>query len=149
MKNLLNNDNYCELTLRIQQLQPESKAKSGNMNAPQMLAQVSEDCKVPLSDKPMPRSIMGRLIGWAYKPELYNDEPWKENLFTTSTHASNDAKDFNKEMLGLLTLVETFHTTNSENIGRYAHPVFGKFTAEQWGQAMYKNLDRHLVEFGV
>lgn len=149
MKNLLNNDNYCELTLRIQQLQPESKAKNGNMNAPQMLAKVSEDCKVPLSDKPIPRSIMGRLIGWAFKPDLYNDDPWKENLFTTYTNASNDAKDFNKEMLGLLTLVETFHTTSTENIGRYAHPVFGKFTAEQWGQAMYKNLDRHLVEFGV
>jgi hypothetical protein len=149
MKNLLNTDTYCELTFRIQQLQPESKAKSSNINAQQMLAQASEECKVPLSDKPMPRSIMGRLIGWAFKPVLYNDKPWKQNLFTTYNNVSTESKDFNKELLGLLTLVETFHTTSTENIGRYAHPVFGKFTTEQWGKVMYKNLDRHLVEFGV
>jgi hypothetical protein len=148
MKNLFNPDTYCELTFRIQKLQPESKAKSGNMNAPQMLAQASEACKVPLSDKPMPRTIMGRLFGWANKPALYNDEPLTQNLFTT-TSTPNEPKDFNKELLGLLTLVETFHTTSTENIGRYAHPVFGKFTPEQWGQAIYKNLDHHLVEFGV
>jgi hypothetical protein len=149
MKNLLNTDTYCELTSRIQKLEPGSKAKSGNMNAPQMLAKVSEDCKLPLSDKPMPRTLMGRLIGWAFKPALYNDDPWKENLLTTSSYSFEDAKDFNKELLGLLTLVETFHTTSTENIGRFAHPVFGKITPEQWGQAIYKNLDHHLVEFGV
>jgi Protein of unknown function (DUF1569) len=147
MKNLFNPDTYCELTFRIQRLQPESKAKSGNMNAPQMLAQASEACRVPLSDKPMPRTIMGRLFGWAYKPTLYNDKPLTQNLLATNTNI--EPKDFNKELLGLLTLVETFHTTSTENIGRYAHPVFGKFTPEQWGQAMYKNLDHHLVEFGV
>ena len=114
-----------------------------------MLAKVSEDCKVALSDKPMPRSIAGRLFGWAFKPVVYNDKPWKDNFFTTSKNVVTEPKDFNKELLGLLTLVETFHTTSTENIGRYAHPVFGKFTPEQWGQAMYKNLDRHLVEFGV
>jgi hypothetical protein len=148
MKNLFNPDTYCELTFRIQNLQPESKAKSGNMNVPQMLAQASEECRVPLSDKPMPRTIMGRLFGWATKPALYNDEPLTQNLLTT-TSVPNEPKDFNQELLGLLTLVETFHTTSTENIGRYAHPVFGKITPEQWGQAMYKNLDRHLVEFGV
>jgi hypothetical protein len=147
MKNLFNPDTYCELTFRIQRLQPESKAKSGNMNAPQMLAQASEACRVPLSDKPMPRTIMGRLFGWAYKPTLYNDKPLTQNLLAANTNV--EPKDFNKELLGLLTLVETFHTTSTENIGRYAHPVFGKFTPEQWGQAMYKNLDHHLVEFGV
>jgi Protein of unknown function (DUF1569) len=148
MKNLFNPDTYCEVTFRIQNLQPESKAKSGNMNAPQMLAQASEACRVPLSDKPMPRTIMGRLFGWANKPALYNDEPLTQNLFST-TSTPSEPKDFNNELLGLLTLVETFHTTSTENIGRYAHPVFGKFTPEQWGQAMYKNLDHHLVEFGV
>ena len=147
MKNLFNPDTYCELTFRIQNLQPESKAKSGNMNAPQMLAQVSEACKVPLSDKPMPRTIMGRLFGWATKPTLYNDKPLSQHLLTTNTNI--EPKDFNNELLGLLTLVETFHTTSTENIGRYAHPVFGKFTPEQWGKAMYKNLDHHLVEFGL
>jgi hypothetical protein len=149
MKNLFNPDNYCELTFRIQQLQPESKAKSSNMNAPQMLAQASEACKLPLSDKPMPRTIMGRLLGWAYKPALYSDKPLNQHLLVPNTNSSNEPKDFNKELLGLLTLVETFHTTSTEKIGRYPHPVFGKFTPEQWGQVMYKNLDQHLVEFGV
>jgi Protein of unknown function (DUF1569) len=149
MKNLFNPDTYCELTFRIQNLQPESKAKSGNMNAPQMLAQASQACKVPLSEEPMPRTIMGRLFGWALKPDLSSDKPFKQNFLTSSTNESIEPKDFNNELLGLLTLVETFHTTSTEKIGRYAHPVFGKLTPEQWGQVMYKNLDQHLVEFGV
>ena len=29
------------------------------------------------------------------------------------------------------------------------HPMFGKFTMEQWGKMEYKHLDHHLRQFGV
>ncbi len=29
------------------------------------------------------------------------------------------------------------------------HPVFGKFTKEQYGKMNYKHLDHHLTQFGV
>jgi hypothetical protein len=149
MKNLLDKEVYNELTARIQKLEPTSNAQWGKMNVAQMMAHVSEAYKVPLSDKPMPRMLIGRLIGWAFKPVLYNDKPWKQNLPTAPNFIIKDERDFNKEQLNLLNLVDTFHTAVAENIGRYPHPMFGKFTTAQWGMAMYKHLNHHLVQFGV
>ena len=149
MKNLLNKETYQELTSRLQKLQPDSKALWGKMNVAQMLAHVSIAYKVPLSDTATPRMFVGRLIGWAIKPMMYNDKPWKKNLPTAPSFIITNERDFNTELLGQLTLVEKFHTSTPENIGRHPHPMFGKFTTEQWGNAMYKHLNHHLEQFGV
>ena len=149
MKNLLDKDVYIELTKRVQNLQPDSKAHLGKMNVSQMIAHVSEAYKVPLSETAMPRMFIGRLIGWAIKPTLYNDKAWKQNLPTAPNFVIKDERDFNTELLKLLNIIEKFHQTGSEKIGRYPHPMFGSFSTDQWGMAMYKHLDHHLIQFGV
>ncbi len=149
MKNLLDKDVYIELTKRVQNLQPDSKAHWGKMNVSQMIAHVSEAYKVPLSETAMPRMFIGRLIGWAIKPTLYNDKAWKQNLPTAPNFVIKDERDFNTELLKLLNIIEKFHQTGSEKIGRYPHPMFGSFSTDQWGMAMYKHLDHHLIQFGV
>jgi hypothetical protein len=149
MKNLSDVQTYNEVIYRIEKLQPNSKALWGKMNAGQMLAHLQETYKVPLSDKPLPRMLMGILIGWAFKPMLYNDKPWKRNLPTAPNFIIKGDKDFDKEKNQLLALINQFHKAAPENIGKYAHPMFGKFTTSQWGQAMYKHLDHHLVQFAV
>jgi hypothetical protein len=149
MKNLLEEATYLELTSRLQKLEPNSKALWGKMNVAQMLAHVSEAYKIPLSNTATPRMFIGRLIGWAIKPMMYNDKPWKQNLPTAPGFIITSEKDFHKEMLGQLTLVEKFHKAKAEDIGRHPHPMFGNFTTEQWGKAMYKHLNHHLEQFGV
>jgi Protein of unknown function (DUF1569) len=149
MKNLLAEETYIELTTRLQKLQPDSKALWGKMKVAQMLAHVSEAYEVPLSENAIPRMFIGRLIGWAFKPMMYNDKPWKQNLPTAPSFIITEEKDFNKELLNQLNKVELFHTSTPENIGRHPHPMFGTFTTEQWGKAMYKHLNHHLEQFGV
>lgn len=149
MKNLLDNNVYLELVKRTQNLQPESKALWGKMNVSQMIAHVCEAYKVPLSETAAPRMFIGRLIGWAIKPMLYNDKPWKQNLPTAPNFIIKDERNFNAELLRLLTIVEKFHKAGAEKIGRHPHPMFGSFTTDQWGMAMYKHLDHHLRQFGV
>ena len=149
MKNLSDVQTFEEVINRLQKLQPESKAVWGKMNVAQMFAHLQETYKVPLSDKPMPRMFIGRLIGWVFKPVLYNDKPWKRNLPTAANFIIKDERDFYTEKNGLLSLVEKFHKSAPENIGKYPHPMFGKFTTAQWGQAMYKHLDHHLIQFAV
>jgi Protein of unknown function (DUF1569) len=149
MKNLLDKEVYLELTKRAQNLQPNSQSQWGKMNVSQMIAHVSEAYSVPLSDKPLPRMFIGKLIGWAIKPMLYNDKPWKQNLPTAPSFIIKDERNFNAELLKLLNLIEKFHQAGAENIGRFPHPMFGNFTTDQWGMAMYKHLDHHLVQFGV
>ena len=148
MKNLLDSEAYEEITNRVCNLEPETQAQWGKMNAAQMLAHLQQTFKVPLSDKPMPRMMIGRLIGWAIKPKLYNETPWKQNLPTAPDFIINDERDFNTEKLGLLNMMEEFHDRGPEGIGRYPHPMFGTFTKDQWGKAMYKHVDHHLQQFG-
>lgn len=148
MKNLLENDAYEEITARVHKLSPESSAQWGKMNVAQMMAHVQQTFKVPLSDKPMPRLMIGRMIGWMIKPKLYNEAPWKQNLPTAPDFIIKDERDFITEKLALLNHVEEFHNAGAENIGRYPHPMFGRFTKEQWGKAMYKHVDHHLQQFG-
>jgi hypothetical protein len=149
MKNLLHEETYQELTKRLQNLQPDSQAKWGKMNVAQMLAHVSQAYNVPLSDTPTPRLFWGRLVGWAIKPMMYNDKPWKQNLPTAPSFIITEERNFNRELLNILNLVERFHTAGAENIGSNPHPIFGKFTTDQWGIAMYKHLNHHLEQFGV
>lgn len=149
MKNLLNAPAFEEIKSRIEKLQPETKAIWGKMNVAQMLAHLQETFKVPLSKVPMPRMLIGRLIGWMLKPKLYNESAWKKNLPTAPNFIIKDEREFDKEKNNLLQIIQKFYAAGPAGIGNYPHPMFGSFTKEQWGQAMYKHADHHLMQFGV
>lgn len=149
MKNLFDKDVYEEITGRTHALAPSSERQWGKMNVAQMLAHCKEAFNVPLSDKKMPRSFLGLLVGWMIKAKLYNDEPWKHNLPTAPNFKITGERDFEKERQELLGLANKFYTLGPGNVGKFPHPMFGSFTPQQWGQAMYKHLDHHLRQFGV
>lgn len=148
MKNLFDKETYTEITNRINTLTPNSQRKWGKMNVAQMLAHCKEAFKVPLSDKKMPRMLIGLLIGWVFKKKLYNEEPWKRNLPTAPNFIIKDERDFEKEKKELTGLIDQFYTGGPDKVGRFPHPMFGSFTSGQWGKAMYKHIDHHLVQFG-
>ena len=149
MKNLFDKSTYEEITRRINTLTPESQRQWGKMNVAQMLAHCKEAFKVPLSDKKMPRSILGLLVGWMIKPKLYNEAPWKRNLPTAPNFIIKDERDFEKEKRELTDLINRFYHGGPDKVGRFPHPMFGTFTSEQWGKAMYKHADHHLEQFGA
>ena len=149
MKNLFDAIAFNEITERMNRLSPNSTAQWGKMKVAQMLAHCKEAFKVPLSERKIPRMFMGRLMGWMMKTKLYNDSPWKKNLPTAPDFKIKDERDFNREKLELMNLVNKFHSAGPSGISKYPHPFFGKFTPEQWGMSMYKHLDHHLRQFGV
>lgn len=149
MKNLFDKAAYEEMTSRIHSLSPQSQRLWGKMNVAQMLAHCKEAFKVPLSDKKMPRMFIGLLLGWAFKKKLYSNEPWKRNLPTAPNFIIKDQRDFEKEKRELAAMIDQFHNAGPGNVGKYPHPMFGSFTAEQWGHSMYKHLDHHLMQFGA
>lgn len=149
MKNLFDQNTYEEIISRLNALTPQTQRQWGKMNAAQMLAHCKEAFKMPLSEKKLPRMFIGLLLGWAFKKKLYNDEPWKKGLPTAPNFIIKDERDFEKEKSGLTDLINRFYTGGPEKVGRYPHPMFGNFTSEQWGQAMYKHMDHHLMQFGV
>ena len=149
MKNLFDKEVYTEITNRLNTLTPETQRQWGKMDVAQMLAHCKEAFKVPLSDKKMPRMFIGLLIGWAFKKKLYNEDPWKKNLPTAPNFIIKDERDFEKEKQELKLLIDQFHNGGPQKVGLYPHPMFGNFTSEQWGQAMYKHIEHHLMQFGV
>lgn len=149
MKSLFDRAVYEEIVTRINQLNPQSQRRWGKMEAAQMLAHSGEAFKVPLSETAIPRMFIGVLIGWMFKKKLYNDEAWKQNLPTAPGFIIKDQRNFDTEKKKLLALVEQFYNSSPATVEKIVHPMFGIFTGEQWGKAMYKHLDHHLTQFSV
>lgn len=149
MQNLFETHVYTEVLERMDKLSHHSERNWGKMEVAQMLAHCKEAFRVPLSERPMKRSMLGMFIGWAVKKQLYNDKPWKQNLPTAPNFVIKDKRSFDIEKAGLLDLIHSFYNKGPEKVGLYPHPMFGSFTKDQWGQAMYKHLDHHLRQFGV
>ena len=149
MQNLFDTDTYNSMAERTNKLTSGCERQWGKMNAAQMLAHCKEAFKVPLSDKPMPRMLLGFLLGWAFKSKLYNDDPWKKNLPTAPSFVIKDERDFVVEREELMEMINQFYTKGPGEVGKFPHPMFGTLTQEQWGKAMYKHLDHHLQQFGV
>ncbi len=149
MKNLFDEDAHTEIINRINSLTPQTQRQWGKMKVAQMLAHCKEAFKVPLSNKKMPRMFLGLLIGWMIKPKLYNEDPWKKNLPTAPNFIIKDEREFEKEKQELSDLINQFYNGGPQKVGRFPHPMFGSFTSAQWGKAMYKHVDHHLMQFGV
>ena len=140
---------YQRVTDRLNKLTSTTPPLWGKMSVSQMLAHCKVAFEVPLSQKPMKRSLPGRLIGWIFKKQLYDDRPWKQNLPTSPAFIIRDKRDFYTEKEALENLVTEFHTKGTGGVGLLQHHMFGAFTKDQWGQAMFKHLDHHLRQFGV
>lgn len=149
MKNLFDKATYDEIMARLDRLGPDAERQWGKMTVAQMLAHCKEAFKVPLSDRKMPRMLLGLLIGWMIKSKLYNDEPWKKNLPTAPNFIIKDERDFSHEKKQLVELVNRFYSAGPGAAGKFPHPMFGRFTPEQWGKSMYKHLDHHLKQFAA
>jgi Protein of unknown function (DUF1569) len=134
---------------RIAQLAPQSPAQWGKMQVAQMLAHCKEAFKVPLSDAPLPRMFMGRILGWMFKAQLFGEKPYKKGLPTSPAFIIKDERNFETEKQQLNQLITQFHKAGPDNVGKFPHPFFGTLSKEEWGKGMYKHLDHHLQQFGV
>ncbi len=149
MKNLFDKQACEEIVNRVNKLSANSQRQWGKMDVAQMLAHCKEAFKVPLSETQLKRNFIGLLLGWMFKDKLHNDIPWKQNLPTAPQFIIKDNRHFEKEKSELILLINKFHAGNPSAIEKIVHPMFGKFTGEQWGRAMYKHLDHHLIQFGA
>ena len=147
MHSIFNTDSYHEILERIEKLDGNTSPKWGKMSVGQM----AWHCQGPLNivleknDYGMKPSLLAKLF---FKKSLYNDKPWKKGLPTAKFLKTQEDKDFAKEKASLLSLIQELYSHREKQEWK-AHPAFGYFTREQWGQMQYKHLDHHLRQFGV
>ncbi|TAL40663.1 MAG: DUF1569 domain-containing protein [Chitinophagaceae bacterium] len=146
VKSLFDNTVKQDIVNRINKLTPQSQPLWGKMNAGQMLAHCQMPIGVALGDHKLKRTFIGFLFGPVAKKILYNDKPFKRHLPTDKSFIMKEPKDFEKEKMKLLDMLNRFIEINMID---EPHPFFGRLTKEQWSIGSWKHLDHHLQQFGV
>lgn len=147
MKSLFDPIILNEIENRINKLSIDSIPIWGEMNVSQMFYHCQFPLKIALR-KEHPKLKPNFLAKLLFKKSMYNDKPWKKNLPTHSKLKVVEQKDYETEKEQLLNLVAEF--SNQRKRKEWDdHPMFGKFTNEQWGKMQYKHLDHHLQQFNV
>ncbi len=149
MKSIFETKHAIEITERINRLREESTPQWGTMQVSQMLAHCVAFHDISLGNILPPRGLLGRLIGRFAKPMFYNEKPLPQNMSTIPDILIDNDRVFETEKEKLQQQIANFQVNGSDQCSRYAHPFFGKLTAEQWGKGIYKHLDHHLKQFGV
>lgn len=149
VKSIFNPVHAAAITARIDQLKEDAAPEWGTMQVSQMLAHCSAFHDIPLGNTFPPRGLLGRLVGRFAKPMFYNEKPLPHNMSTIPTIVVDDDRVFGTEKEKLKQQIITFQVNGRAQCSRHPHPFFGKLTAEQWGQGIYKHLDHHLQQFGV
>jgi len=149
MKSLFDTEPYSEIKSRVEVLTPNTTSQWGKMKVDQMLVHCQQPLKVSLQKMTVktPNFLIKLLMGF-FKKKLYNDDTWRKNLPTSPDFIITGSHDFEKERTELLDLINTFHSQKNKT-DWVPHPLFGKFTKQQWGKMQYKHLDHHLKQFGV
>jgi hypothetical protein len=147
IKNLFGPAEKQAIIERINKLSAPSQNHWGNMNVAQMLAHIQLPIKIAYGTHQPKGSFLLRLIGPMFKSMLWDNKPYKQNLPTDPTFVMTGLeKEFEKEKAALLELVNVF---SEESIKTDRHPIFGKFTKENWSKATWKHIDHNLRQFGV
>ncbi|MGJ8592271.1 MAG: DUF1569 domain-containing protein [Aquaticitalea sp.] len=150
MKSLFDSDTHQEVLGRIEQLHEHQQPVWGKMNVAEMLNHSQRPLKVAngrMSFMENP-NIVKKFMLKLFKPQLYNDQPIRRNLPTVSEFKVLKYDSFEEEKQRLIECVNEFQKKDL-NLHWPEHPIFGKFTTEQWGKMQYKHLDHHLKQFGV
>ncbi|MCZ4319479.1 DUF1569 domain-containing protein [Aequorivita viscosa] len=146
MKSLFEPETHTLIIERINKLSEKSERRWGSMNVAQMLHHCQLPLKISLGKGNLKKQFFP--LAFLFKKSLYNDKPWRQNLPTAKAFKITESKDFAEERTMLTALIDEFHTKKNQSKWE-PHPIFGKFTAQQWGQMQYKHLDHHLKQFGV
>jgi hypothetical protein len=147
MKSLFDAETYSDTRNRIDQLSETSQKQWGKMTVGQMLHHCQGPLNIMLEKNHygLKPNFLAKLF---FKKMLYNETPFRKNLPTAKFLKETENRDFNIERKNLAALLDEFEA-RKEQAEWKAHPGFGYFTKQQWGQMQYKHLDHHLKQFGV
>ena len=150
MKSLFESENQQIILNRIESLNKTSQPNWGKMDVAQMLTHCQKPLEVAMGTLQLKTNIgFGKKILFKlFKSAMYNDKPWQKNLSTVREFRITDVQEFMSQKERLIDIINSFSQLK-EKTSWPTHPLFGDFTAEQWGKMQYKHLDHHLTQFGV
>jgi hypothetical protein len=146
---LLQSQAYSNLLERLEKLSPQSQALWGKMNVAQMLAHVTANLGMAMSDKKVTQVFMGRIFGKAAVRDILTKGVQPKNMSTFSHLKISDPREFKKEKERLRLQLEQFLEGGEGGITKQPHAFFGHLTANEWARLQYIHIDHHFKQFGV
>ena len=148
MNNLFNQSGVSEILTRMDKLTSNSQRLWGKMNVGQMLAHVNVSLETAMGLNFPERIFIGRIIGGLVKKKALNEKPLNKNTPTDKNYVFTDTREFEKEKIKSVELINTFYQNGSTKCTTHPHSFFGKMTPDEWAILQWKHFDHHLRQFG-
>ena len=150
MKSLFDIETQEEVIQRLNNLSNTNKAQWGKMSVDQMLKHCQAPLNVAIGNDELNSKIgfMKKLLFKAFKPTMYNDKLWNQNIPTAKEYVVTGRHDFDSEKEQLKKVINEFSALKTKNDWP-SRPFFGTFKTEEWGKLQYKHLDHHFRQFEV
>lgn len=152
MKSLARPGDAEEVLQRLRRVRPESARRWGRMSAHQMVCHLGDAFRVALGDMPSNdrSSLLYRTI--VKLIALYAPVRWPSGIPTTpeldqGAGSGTPPADFASDVARVEALVGAF--TESIDLGRQRHPLFGTMSHAAWLRWGYLHMDHHLRQFGA
>ena len=139
---------YNEMLERLENLLPESRARFGKMNVAQMLAHVTANLEMAMSDEKVKQTFEGRIFGFFAKRQILKKGVPK-NIPSGPRTMIADEREFAKEKEVLKRKLEHFVTAGEAGITKQPHDFFGRMTPNEWARLQYVHMEHHFKQFGV
>ena len=137
----------ARVVARIRALRSDAPRGWGTMNAPQMIAHLSDQMRHTLARTPVaarPGILRNPLVRWA---SIYL-VPWPKGRVKGPPEAfSTPPAEWNDDVDALVVLLDEF-TARDIADSWPEHALFGRMSGKDWGAFIYKHFDHHLRQFG-
>lgn len=147
MQTFFDDTSRAQLAERLKEINAQTPAQWGRMDAAQMLAHCTATLQMPVGDLVVKRSPW-RFIGWMFKGMIHSDKPFSKGSPTAPEFLIRDERSFEAEKKRFVGAFEKL-AQGPSTIKCFNHPFFGKMTVHDWGCLVYKHLDHHLRQFGA
>ena len=147
MKSLHSEIERRVLNERVRRLRPDTVALWGKMNAPQMVAHLTNALRMATGELPV-RGKRHPARLFPLKQLLIYVLPMPKNLPTAKELIERAPEPFNGEMEAFSAAVRDFGA-RPRDFAWPPHPLFGAMSRRSWGVLAYRHCDHHLRQFGV
>jgi hypothetical protein len=145
VRSIWNDSDYRELRGRLDRLRPETPAKWGKFNAPQVVCHLADSLRMasgelPVASKNLPirfTPLKQLIIYWLPFPKGAPTAP--QLLERQPSEFAADVQDLKNELDAIV--------KRGRSGPWVPHPAFGDLTPNAWGVLIYRHTDHHLKQF--
>jgi hypothetical protein len=149
MKSLFDQQTAMDIRQRLENFHPGSVKQWGKMTAAQTMAHLHAALLVATGGLNPKANLFTKMMASYIKKVILSEKAFKPGLPTAPDYVMKEEKDFAAEKEALLKTYDRFISGGLSAVTGRRHPLFGQFTAEEWGMSQWKHFDHHLRQWGL